>query len=407
MKTTTIRVAWGLALLLMASCQSPPPVPVSVQFDTETLRRVPERGDNWCITWARDGSQITSMDDGDWFEGGNTYHNRLYRIIGGSDDFSREEVVGYPRFVDEGKGWFGYGIYSVNGTLYSMVSRTPSHEWDGPFLGVKMLRSADQGKTWYRVNKDAQTRLLAPGDTAREEVSAEEMFFLKEFGVNKHGKTAYPFSFCDFVQRGQDNAAAQDEFTYVYAPEGAQSNYLLLARVNSDSIAHRSQWEYFSGWEGENPTWTPDIRQRKAVHVFPEKNEQDEYFGWYSWLPSVVWNPGLELYIMVNGGTYAGYGITDAAEDYYDRWMHTRTGSLGFWYAEHPYGPWKKFYYTDYWTVDDDDNLTYQPKLSPKWISDDGRQMTLIWSDAMKNESGRSHNLNYLWNQMEIEIQLK
>ena len=50
-------------------------------------------------------------------------------------------------------------------------------------------------------------------------------------------------------------------------------------------------------------------------------------------------------------------------------------------------------------------NRTYQPKLSPKWISEDGRKMVLIWSDAMMNEEGRSHTINYLWNQMEITLQ--
>jgi hypothetical protein len=119
----------------------------------------------------------------------------------------------------------------------------------------------------------------------------------------------------------------------------------------------------------------------------------------------VVWNAGLGLYIMVNGGTYGGQ-MSDSEEDYFHTWMHTKSGSLGFWYAEHPYGPWKQFFYTDYWIVGDVNNRTYQPKLSPKWISDCGRKMTLIWSDAMKNEAGRSHAKNYVWNQMSITLEL-
>ena len=74
------------------------------------------------------------------------------------------------------------------------------------------------------------------------------------------------------------------------------------------------------------------------------------------------------------------------------------------WYSENPYGPWHEFYYTDYWTADDPGNLTYQPKLSPKWISADGKEMVLIWSDAMKNEDGRSHTVNYRWNHMRITV---
>ena len=99
--------------------------------------------------------------------------------------------------------------------------------------------------------------------------------------------------------------------------------------------------------------------------------------------------------------------MTESDKDYYDSWMHTETGSLGLWYARNPYGPWRQLHYTDYWTVDGPGNRTYQPKLSPKWISDDGKEMVLIWSDAMRNEQGRSHTVNYRWNQMKITIETR
>jgi hypothetical protein len=86
--------------------------------------------------------------------------------------------------------------------------------------------------------------------------------------------------------------------------------------------------------------------------------------------------------------------------------MHSETGSLGFWYAAEPWGPWHEFYYADYWIVDSPANRTYQPKLSPKWISEDGKDMVLIWSDAMKDEQGRSHTINYKWNQMRLTLEL-
>ncbi len=31
--------------------------------------------------------------------------------------------------------------------------------------------------------------------------------------------------------------------------------------------------------------------------------------------------------------------------------------------------------------------------------------MVLIWSDAMKDDAGRSHTVNYKWNQMNVTIQ--
>lgn len=385
-------------------CGRPVRRPSGVAFRTDTLRRIGHRGDNWCITWCADGSQVVSMDDGNWLRGEYAYHNRLYRIVGGPGDFVREEVSGYPRFTHAGEGWFGYGVCSVNGTLYSMVSRTPGENWDGPFRGVKMLKSTDGGESWNRVNGLGQERPIAPWDDAAQLDTKEEMFFLEEYGRFRDGEAAYPFAFCAFVQEGRDHRAARDGHVYIYSPEGAESHRLLLARVPAGDVDDREAWTYFSGWEGGRPSWSGDMEDREAVHAFPEKNGRGEYFGWYSWLPSVVWNPGLGLYIMTSGGTYAGRNLTGRAEDYFDRWMHTRTGSLGFWYAENPWGPWTEFFYTEHWIVDDERNRTYQPKLSPAWIGPDGRTMVLIWSDAMKNEEGRSHTVNYLWNQMEIEI---
>lgn len=382
--------------------------PIGIIFHKDTLYRSNNKGDNWCITWAADDSQITSMDDGDWLRGKRFYHNHLYRIIGGPDKFSRHDLPNYPDLSGKPGSWFGYGIVSVDGNLYSVISKTPGGSWSGPFRGIKLLKSPDNGQTWYRTNRrGGQRKLVGPNDDARNTVNAGEMFFLEEYGLPHQKQKAYPFSYVDFVQCGRDNQAAKDDYLYIYSPEGAHAHTLLLARVPKDKLGIRSAWEYFKKYQNNRSTWTSDITKRGHAYVYPEKSKDGNYFGWYSWLPSVVWNEGLGLYIMVNGGTYAGHGMTSSDKDYYDRWMHTRTGSLGFWYSTKPYGPWHQFYYTDYWTADNPKNLTYQPKLSPKWISKDGRDMIFIWSDAMKNQKGRSHSVNYKWNHMKITIKTK
>ena len=407
-QNTTAEPTGVLVCLFLATCGvacgAPKRVPTGVVFDAEHIYRSDNRGDNWCITWAGDDSQITSMCDGNWLGGKQSYHNHLYRVVGDPEGFSREDIPNYPQYVWGTGSWFGYGIVSVDGVLYSVVSKTPKNRWSGPFRGIKLLMCPDNGRTWYRLDRHGGRRRIDPGDEARNEVSAEDMFFLEEFGRPHEKQPAYPFSFVDFVKCGRDNTAATDDYVYIYAPEGAHAHQLLLARVPKRKIGIRSAWEYFARHEGARPVWTSDLRQRGYVHVFPEKSRDGHYFGWYSWLPSVVWNAGLGCYIMVTGGTYGGHGMTSADQDYYDAWMHTETGSLGFWYAEHPYGPWHEFYYTDYWVADDSRNRTYQPKLSPKWISAGGKEMVLIWSDAMKNEQGRSHTVNYKWNHMKITI---
>jgi len=382
--------------------------PVGVKFQKETLRRIGSGGDNWCITWAKDGSQITSMCDGNWLKLDNPFggfHNHLFRILGEPNDFQREDIPDYPDFSGGEGSWFGYGIISVNDDLYSVISKTPRESWSDPFTGIKLLKSSDNGDSWYRIDRNENELFLEVNDSMRNVVNDDEMFFFKENGLPHKQQVAYPFSFVSFVQSGQNNSKAKDKYIYIYSPEGAKANKLTLARVPKDKIGVRSEWRYFTGYDKKSRAkWSDDITKRAHVIEYPEKSSNNHYFGWYSWLPSVVWNEGLGLYIMVNGGTYAGHGMTNSDKDYYDAWMHTKSGSLGLWYSEKPYGPWKQFYYTDYWTVDNEKNRTYQPKLSPKWISEDGKDMILIWSDAMANEKGQSHAVNYLWNQMHISI---
>ncbi len=384
-----------------------------VHFYKETLRRVGgsgETGDNWCVTWAKDGSQITSMDDGSWLDPMGSYHNRLYRISGDSDfnhNKDVSDVANYPGFLNNvgesnEPGWYGYGVVSIGETIYSMVSLTSGTKF-GPFLGVKMVKSPDNGERWYRVNKQGKSKYMPPS-VQDFETAPDEMFFNKEFGKEGHGRTSYPFVWLSFVQNGKAASASPDGYIYIYSPEGSDSSQLLLARVQEDKFERRSNWEFFKSWNGSTPVWTNDISQRGAVLKYPDKSKNHYYFGWYSWLPSVVWNEGLGVYIMVNGGTYAGTGMTQSKSDYYNSWVHVESGSLGFWYSKNPYGPWEKFYYTDHFIVDNKNNRTYQPKLSPKWISEDGKRMTLIWSDAGKNDKGKYYSENYTWNQMEIEI---
>jgi len=385
-------------------------VPANVSFQKETLKRVGRKGDNWCTTWAKDGSQITSMCDGNWtgFEEAKFIHNNVYRITGDADSFEKSDILSYPEFLGEEGSWFGYGIVAVDDNIYSVISKTPGKSWSGPFTGIKILKSADNGESWHRLSRNGQERLLEDMSPLRNIVNEEEMFFLKEHGLPHKKQEAYPFSFVSFVQNGQNGSASKEGLVYIYSPEGAHSHKLTLARVPKECFGLRESWEYFTHFDDDNvPAWTSNIKERGYVHEFPDQNKDGQVFGWYSWLPSVVWNEGLGLYIMVNGGTYGGRGMTDSDEDYYHAWMHTETGSLGFWYSENPYGPWKQFFYTDKWIVDNPANRTYQPKLSPKWISEDGKQMTLIWSDAMKNDKGQSHTVNYLWNQMQITIDLK
>ena len=59
------------------------------------------------------------------------------------------------------------------------------------------------------------------------------------------------------------------------------------------------------------------------------------------------------------------------------------------------------------WGFKGDASRTYQFKLNPKWIYEDGRTMYLIWSDAGGRWDGGNHGHSsywYRWNQMKITI---
>ena len=66
-------------------------VPAKVNFQKETLKRIGRAGDNWCTTWAKDGSQITNMCDGNWtgVQEPSFIHTNVYRITGDAASFEK------------------------------------------------------------------------------------------------------------------------------------------------------------------------------------------------------------------------------------------------------------------------------------------------------------------------------
>ena len=280
-----------------------------------------------------------------------------------------EYLPNYPPYYIRGQ-WYGYGILSVGGALYHFITQASGGSFEYPFQGAKLILSPDHGHTW---------RLHDGRDVSgwHQDARPEAMFFW-------HEGEGYAFSNIEFLQCGKDYSLAKDNYVYLYAPNGRyRCHELNLARVPKNHIADRSSYEFFEQMKpAAEPVWTADIHRRGAIHSFPDN------YGWYSWLPSVVYNPGSKLYIMASGGT----GMSGSG-------MHELPASLGIYCADKPWGPWKELHYTDEWTADKPGNRLYQPKLSPKWISHDGRQMVLIFSDASDNWGQR-----YRWNQQRMTL---
>jgi len=332
-------------------------------------------------------------------------HTEVLKISGEFENVYGHVLSGYPvdfNYLDETNRYmpffFGFGIVSVDGVIYQFLSRQNATNFMPPFQGISIIYTPDLGVTWYNHNEQNVSN-------QRLDDSPEAQFFWQEQASDIDGKTGYTFSWISVCQMGKDNSAGeQDGYIYLYSPNGAKVNELNMARVPKSSIVDKSKYQYFiSRTDNGVASWSNNIADRGVVHSFPKLNSKRDPFGWYSWLPSVVWNEGLQLYIMVNGGTYSTKNFWDKGHD-----LHRKSGSLGFYYSKKPWGPWTEFYSIDHWQPAGDQNeRTYQPKLSPKWISDDGTEMVIIWSDAAYSWGKTDGKPNYYkWNQMKFTIEL-
>jgi len=390
-------------------------VPTGVTFHWDTLQRKGERGDNWCMTWGADDNIYTLMDDGiGWNADGVQWGTKFLRISGDEsfDGSDVTEMKGWP-FTPVENTFYGYGTYSVDGRIYVWLFKADAERYYGRPIANRLLYTDDLGQSFHRWDG---TPLTAENfsDTA-----PESFFFYKEDPRPKTGgKEAYAFNWIAFCQNGKDNQAAKDDYVYMYAVEQYDVTRLSLIRVHKARVTERSAYEYLKELQGETAVWTSDPSERGATLVYPARNEDGEDgedWLWSSWFPSVVYNPGLDRYLLVS------YGISDGDKPFFANWCQrcSRSSTVGMWHSKNPWGPWTRFYYqTDWqapgdppaeWGFDGKASRTYQFKLSPKWIDDEGRTMYLIWSDAggRWDEGHHGHSSYwYRWNQVKITLEL-
>ena len=388
---------FAMNILFMGCSSSDKEYPVGINFLENAITRKGNFGDNWCQTWASDGNIYTMMDDGNGWWGNkeklkirDDWQGSMCLRIKGGPDFNVQDVEkmsGWPA-SKLNSPFYAYGILSVDSTLYVWLWKSETDTWYRRPVANRLLYSPDFGKSFYRSDGSLET------EQTFSDTSQGSFFFYKEDPQYKIDREAYAFNWIAFCQQGQGHSLARDDFVYMYAPEQFDPRNLSLIRVKKDEILNKSSYEYFKAWDGNHPIWTKQMKERGVNLRYPEKRADGEWL-WASWFPSVVYNSGLDLYIMVS------YGNSDPGKQYWDGWCNKclYPASLGFWYAENPWGPWKMFHYTEYFYADRKENRTYGFKLNPKWISEDGKTMQLIWSDA-----GDNHDTHYKWNQMEIEI---
>lgn len=352
-------------------------IPVDIKFDLKVHRSggkdsivKPGGGDNFCNTWAANDKIYMTVDDGlGWQKDAGSikkeFNNRVWALDGGPDNYTPEYL---PNFSDYEKknDLYGFGIIAVDGYLYYTIS-TP---YKTDKLGVKLLYSPDYGNNWYR--HDGTNDQID-----QYKVNDSTMFFYKE--------PNHLFSYIDFVQYGKDYEDSKDNYVYLYCKLTNPVPSIYLARVakGHQNIIDKSKYEYFKGYHNnDKPIWTYDISSSGIVMTFNE--------GFYhsAFLPSVVYNKGLDLYILTVGGRYE------------DRFAG-KPSVLSFYWSKYPWGKWTPFYDTDNWIGDSPENILYQPKFVPKFTSEDGETMYINYSDCRKNWGDY-----YVYNQQKIQLEL-
>jgi len=351
----------------------------------DTTIRVPFEGDNWHMTWATDDEQYTLMCDG------QGYNTRLWQLTGSPPDVRFQPVPGYPELISRDQPpdqplvnrYYGFGIIACDGAIYHYLS-TPNHyfrEPDARFVGAKLIYSPDGGQSWH--NQDGGPVVWEPW----EQRDRRNMVFFAEPGEC--------FSLLSILQMGRDYALNRDGYIYVYAPNGnteGTMNQLVMFRVPKGQILQRSAYEFYAGCGKSGAAiWSPRIEERGIVLTFPS--------GWvnrklhpYAWHPCVVYNPGLDLYMMVNWGMG-----TDG------EWWFTKPSYLGLWTAATPWGPWTQVHEEAAWTPAGDAGArAYQPQIAPKWIAEDGQSFWLVWTDFQEVENrGKPY---YAFNAQKVEV---
>jgi hypothetical protein len=160
-----------------------------------------------------------------------------------------------------------------------------------------------------------------------------------------------------FLNFGKNYAGARDEFVYAYSQDGPSAyesdNAVALARAPKARLRDRASWTFFAGLDGAGrPVWTGDIAKRRPVFEYPANCQRVD----------VVYDAGIRRYLMALGYDHAGgWGLFDAPE---------------------PWGPWTTVLHRQ-WDVAG----THGYRLPARWLSQDGLELTLVFSGVKPNDA--------------------
>ena len=298
----------------------PSPVIQDVWFDPpSTTVRKAFHGDNWPMTWADDGEQMTAYGDGRGFKPYTETKLGLgfARVVGPPDGFQGINVRSESA-ENDGMGAAGRkasGLLMVDGVLFM---------WARNAGNAQLAWSDDRGHTW----------------------TWADWKFTTSFG--------YP----TFLNYGQNYMGARDEYVYVYSHDADSAyepaDHMVLARVHRAHVRERDAYRFFRYLDDDGrPVWTVDIKLRGPVFTHPGFCRRS----------GISYNAGLGRYL---------WWQQRAEEDVDTRFQ----GGVGIYDAPEPWGPWTTAYLTQEW----DTGPGEMGSLPTKWMSADGKTCTLVFS---------------------------
>jgi len=341
-----------------------------------TIRRLGGIGDGYKMTLAGDGRQYVVVNDGPgWANPPTAFHNsRLWTVAGSVQQPVFREVAGYPDLnkanrPETAPQYYGHGALAVRGRIYQFLG-TLDRATDRPrhWTGAKLIYSDDAGRTWC--NGDGTCPVTW------EDWSAQSRDHFAFFG-----EPDGCFSLLSIVQMGRDYGANRDGYIYVYGLNGnvdGKMDELVMFRAPVDNLLDRKGYEFFAGRSADGSArWASDIAARAVAHHFPRGwvNRTNLFPGDLvveSWLPSIVYNEPLGLYMMTSAGIGCAPDGTEFGKPSY----------FGFWVSLAPWGPWRQVYEDAAWTPGG--NMAaraYAPQIAPGWIAADGKSLWLVWAD--------------------------
>ncbi|MEO8721985.1 MAG: hypothetical protein ABI395_00460 [Sphingobium sp.] len=342
----------------------------------DAIRHLGGLGDGYKMTLRPDGTQLVVVNDGPgWIDPPEAFFTtKLWTMSGGPDAPHFAPLVGYPDLnrsarPEEAPHYYGHGVIQVGERIHQFLSTLDRNE-DRPrrWTGAKLIFSDDGGKTWKNQNGSSPVVWERWEDQSRDRL----IFF---------GESGGCFSLLSILQHGPGQRPDRDGYIYLYGPNGSVDglmNQLVLCRVTADKLTDRKSYRFFAGRKSDGSArWSADIAQRRPVHSFPRGwvNSKNLFPGDLvveSWLPSVVYNAPLGLYMMTNAGIGCGEDGTEFGKPSY----------FGVWVARTPWGQWQQIHEDAVWTPGGDTGArAYAPQIAPGWMSPDGRSFWIVWAD--------------------------